>query len=293
LILITGANGFVGHHVVHHLISKGYTVASLIRNNVALKDSPKAIEIADNHHVIFGDLNKTPIIPFNIDAVIHLAGQIVLPGIKDEEFLSRNKAITEGLIRLLSRLDVKRVINLSTSSIYGNILCGNASEDMAPREPNAYGISKYASERELSRFSQNISVTHVRTPGIIGPSANPNLITTLTARASAGSPIELANLEADFNNVVHITDICRFLDHLLRTEPIAGCDSVNLASREPITIEQMGKLILEFYGNQCPIIIRSSPILPFVIDLRKLKKVYNFECSTVNQAIISFLKAIP
>ena len=276
--------------MVRHLISVGHTVVSLVRSSVSSNQNTKSLDSTAPHHLIIGDLNDEPVIPFNIDTIIHLAGQVILPGVVDDDFLVKNRTIAEGLIRLMRRLDVDRVVNFSTASIYGTVGNGSAIEDMSPHKPSAYGASKYASEVKLSLFSEGLSLTHVRTPGIIGRGANPNLITKLADYASAGGKIELAHLEANFNNVVHVMDVCKFLDHLLLTNPIAGSDSVNLSSSSPITIKEVGELILNFYGNRNPIQSRESSTPPFIIDVNKLKQIYNFECLPVNQTILRFLK---
>ena len=289
MILVTGANGFVGKHLVKHLLSLGYHVISLVRDHVNTEDKSKAIDTSNRHHIVVGDLANSPEIPFDVDIVFHLAGQIVLPQTTDEDFSSKNKNATEGLIGSLGRLDVNRVINLSTTSIYGAVVNGAAFEHMPPREPNAYATSKYKSEQVLSQFDKGISLTHVRTPGIIGSGANPNLISNLVALASAGLPVELSNLQTDFNNVVHVSDVCSFLSHLLDRKPIIGCDSVNLASSKPITINNMAKLIIEHYGNRSSVMVKSSSVAPYIIDIEKLRKIYNFEPLTVSQAIARFL----
>ena len=279
----------MGKHLVKHLLSSGHEVISLIRGHMNTKDKSRLIETSDRHHIVVGDLADSPEIAFDVDVVFHLAGQIVLPQTTDEDFLSKNKNITEGLIGSLGRLSVNRVVNLSTTSIYGAVPHGIASEHMPPHEPNAYAISKYTSEQALSQFTKGISLTHVRTPGIIGPDANPNLITNLAARASAGLPLELSNLQSYFNNVVHISDVCAFLNHLITRKPIRGCDSVNLASAKPVTINSVAKLIIDYYGYRGSLIVKSSSVTPYIIDIEKLKKLYDFEPLTVTQAIARFL----
>jgi nucleoside-diphosphate-sugar epimerase len=292
LILITGANGFVGKHVVRHLSTLGHTIVSLVRNPIYSDKKTEVTDETTSHYIVIGDINNEPMIPFKIDTIIHLAGQIVLPGVTDEEFLTRNKSISGGLVRLMKRLNVGRIINLSSVSIYGSVRNGSALEGMSPHNPNTYGASKYATEVQLSAFSETVSITHVRTPGIIGPGANPNLITKLAECASTGAPIELAHLEASFNSVIHIMDVCKFLDHLLLTSPKAGTDSVNLSSNSPILIKQMGELILNFYGNNQLIKSRDSSTLPFLINVDKLEEVYNFRCLTVTETILDFLAEI-
>ena len=292
MILVTGASGFVGRHLVTYLISSGHEVVSLVRDNVKTKKESRVSPEADGHHVVIGDLNHNPEIPFNIDIMIHLAGQIILPGVKDEDFLRKNRNITEGLVNLLQHLTVKQVINLSTTSIYGNVLNGIATEDLVPHEPSAYAMSKLASEQALSQVNKDFSLTNIRTPGIIGPGANPNLVTKLAAQASTGSPIAVSNLGANFNNVVHISDLCKFVNHLLLVAPIEGSSSVNLASSKPITISDMTELILEFYKSRSRIIVKEPSTLPYVIDVQKLNKTYNFECLTVTQTISNFLNGV-
>src|SRR5258708_5855420 len=97
-ILVTGGAGFIGTHVVNHLVEKGHNVAILDNLSLGIKENvnPKA-------NLIVGDIRDSEAVTKslqNIDAVIHMAGLIVVPdSIKDPIGYSQNNVI--GTVNLL------------------------------------------------------------------------------------------------------------------------------------------------------------------------------------------------
>jgi uncharacterized protein YbjT (DUF2867 family) len=111
MILVTGATGFIGQHLVQHLVEAQYPVCSLIR------PSPRERKFAPGvmMHVVAGDLNDLPalrIALYHATHVVHLAGIWEETG--RDTFESANLQGTRNLIEAMKEVDVKRLITIGS-----------------------------------------------------------------------------------------------------------------------------------------------------------------------------------
>ena len=112
-ILVTGAAGFVGSHLVPMLIRRGYLVTALVKNK-AEKDkiNPKATKIIVTDLAKKGAWQKNL---NNFDYVIHLAAQISSK--TPHDFVKNNVIASQNLVKALKKGRVKRIILFSSASV--------------------------------------------------------------------------------------------------------------------------------------------------------------------------------
>jgi UDP-glucose 4-epimerase len=186
-ILVTGANGFVGRHLVTVLVEGGHRVTATVRR----ADADLPAGIAEIHAVgdIGPDTDWTGVLE-GIDAVIHLAARVhvmreICPGPRSgtgPDPLSRFRRVnalgTECLARAAARAGVGHLVYLSSVKVHGETSPSGApfTETMAPAPEDPYGLSKWEAEQALARIAGDtgLGVTVFRPPLIYGPGVRAN-----------------------------------------------------------------------------------------------------------------------
>jgi dTDP-L-rhamnose 4-epimerase len=123
-VLVTGGAGFVGRHVTHHLLKKGYNVRILDSLVEQVHRGQKPAGLSPDAELIVGDVRDATALSRALsgaDAVIHLAAEV---GVGQsmyavERYVSGNDLATAALMESLIKRNVRRVIVASSMSIYG------------------------------------------------------------------------------------------------------------------------------------------------------------------------------
>lgn len=161
-VLITGASGYLGHHLVKSFVERGDTKIIAIGGRPEDKVNP----LPDNPLVQFYTLDRLFIDQFDdIDTVINCA----FARSNDATLLAQAFDFTEMLIHRLEDLKVKSVINLSSQGVYKRLPKGELSVENSPIEPvDLYSMAKYASEKLFS-VSDIPYVTNIRLASLMMP----------------------------------------------------------------------------------------------------------------------------
>lgn len=168
-VLVTGAAGFLGSHVTGVLIARGERPRVLIRPG----DSLGPLAGADAE-ICTGDINDAAALAAalrGVDRVLHCAARTG-PWGPDSEYERTNVRGLENLVRAAISGGVQRIVHVSSITVHGNDVGGEADERAPLRaEPNPYSRSKVAGERLLERLVRDESapVTVVRPGWIYGP----------------------------------------------------------------------------------------------------------------------------
>ena len=157
-VLVTGATGFIGQHLVPKLLHNGYTVTCLIRD----REKAEALDYRDSVGFVYGDVTKPESLHFDIDFdyVIHLAAMGHVSAASEEayrQFKEINEGGTDNLIKALAvNKSLKRFIHFSSTAAMGPIGVPVLNEDMENNPQTPYQKSKDRSERvSLDAFAEN------------------------------------------------------------------------------------------------------------------------------------------
>jgi len=167
-ILVTGASGFVGSHVIRELNRRGLRPFALMRGS----SSSGGLE-GTEHEVRRGALGDTESLREAVrgmDAVIHVAGVVAAPS--REQFFEHNAAGTRRLLDavLSDAPKLQRFLLVSSLAASGPTLDGSLrKESDEPRIVSAYGESKRAAEDHVREFAPRIPSLIVRPPLVYGP----------------------------------------------------------------------------------------------------------------------------
>jgi nucleoside-diphosphate-sugar epimerase len=167
--LITGAAGFLGSHLTQLVVEDGE------RPRVLLRPGESVPEVSDPDIDVFsGDLGDRRTLEEalrGVDRVLHCAARTG-PWGPEQEYERSNVSGLETLVRAALAAGVRRLVHVSSITVHGNDVRGEADERAPFREePNPYSRSKLAGERLLERLVQEegAPVTVVRPGWIYGP----------------------------------------------------------------------------------------------------------------------------
>lgn len=161
-VLVTGASGFLGHHLVAELVKRGDTKIIAILG----RPEDKANALPDGNNITVYPVDALFTERFeNIDTVVNCA----FARSNDAKLLAGAFDFTEKLIKRLEELKVKSVINISSQGVYMRLGVGELSKEDSPIEPiDLYSMAKYASEKMFC-LSSIPHVTNVRLASILMP----------------------------------------------------------------------------------------------------------------------------
>ncbi|MBC7080718.1 MAG: NAD-dependent epimerase/dehydratase family protein [Thermoplasmatales archaeon] len=181
-VLVTGGAGFIGSHLVEHLLKKGYEVKCV--DNF----SSGKIEFLEAHlykiELIKGDLiNKRDArnAVKNCEIVFHLAANPdVRAGEKDTKSIFENNIVaTYNLLEGMRKEGVKKIIFTSSSAVYGDAKKIPTPEDYSPLVPiSIYGATKLACEAMICSYSHTFDIEAIiyRFANVVGPRSTHGVI---------------------------------------------------------------------------------------------------------------------
>jgi UDP-glucose 4-epimerase len=160
-VLVTGADGFIGRHLVPHLVAQGFKVIAASRKVSAFQDSNAVgVTVPD----LSTPFDWQPLVQ-QCDAVVHLAG--IAHTLVDDDLYDRiNHRATEAIAHAASRCGKHLVFISSIAGQSGSFSDFELTEDDSPKPCNAYGRSKLAAEQSIR--ATNVSFTILRPVVIYG-----------------------------------------------------------------------------------------------------------------------------
>jgi UDP-glucuronate 4-epimerase len=263
-ILTTGAAGFVGSHLCERLVADGHEVVGL---DGLIPDSYPAVYKTSNLAGLRGsdrftfhrlDLRCDPLdeVVEGIDAVIHLAAMPGLP-ISWERldlYTECNLLATGRLIEAVSRTDLTRFLQVSTSSVYGRFAVGDELQPLRPSSP--YGLTKLAAENLVMAHHENFGLPAVilRYFSIYGPRQRPDMAYHIFFESLLEDrPITVFGDGGQSRSNTYVSDCVDATVRALHSAP-AG-EIYNIGGGEVVTLNAAIATISELTGRE-PTIIR-------------------------------------
>lgn len=220
-VLVTGASGFVGRHMVAHLVKRGDEAVAAVRRG-SLERAVRSVAIGN----IDAATDWAEAVA-GMDAVVHLAGRAHVLRDTDPDPEAVYWAVNvDGTVRLAqeaARAGVRRLVFVSTVKVNGEATHDRpfrASD--APRPEDAYARSKYEAEQALRALEREtgLEVVVVRPPMVYGPGVKGNF-PRLVRWVRSGLPIPLGAV-ANRRSIVSVYNLTDLLATCLRAPAAAG-----------------------------------------------------------------------
>lgn len=269
-VLVTGADGFIGSHLVELLLAEGYKVRALAQYNSFnywgwLED----VKQASNLEIVMGDIRDpffTESLTKNIDAVFHLAALIAIPYsyVAPQSYVETNINGTLNICNASLKNKVKRVLVTSTSEVYGTAQYVPIDEKHPLQPQSPYSASKIGADAMAMSFynSFDLPLTIVRPFNTYGPrqSARAIIPTIITQIASGIKEIKLGDTKPtrDFN---YVKDTCNGFLQIMNSDNTIGKE-VNISSNSEVSVSNIFSLISEIMKSECKIIPDEQRLRP-------------------------------
>ena len=279
-VLVTGADGFIGSHMVEELVRKGYSVRAFSYynsfNTWGWLDT-LAPEILSQIEVVCGDIRD----PYGVkkaiegvDMVFHLAALIAIPFSyhSPDAYVDTNIKGTLNVLQAAKELNVERVLITSTSEVYGTAKYVPIDENHPFQGQSPYSATKIGADRLAESFyrSFDLPVSIVRPFNTFGPrqSARAVIPTIITQLLGGRQQIKLGLLSPtrDFN---YVKDTGSAYIAIAESDRTIGKE-INIATGKEISIGDMAKVIIAQLNPKAEIICEEERLRPENSEVNRL-----------------------
>jgi NAD dependent epimerase/dehydratase len=278
-ILVTGADGFIGSHLVEMLLAKGYDVRALCQYN-SFNSWGWLEGVADERlEVVCGDVRDAAFcreITRGIDTVFHLAALIAIPYsyVAPQSYVDTNITGTLNICQGAKDNNVSRVVVTSTSEVYGTARYVPIDE-RHPRQPQSpYSATKIAADAIAMSFHNafGLPVVLARPFNTYGPrqSARAIIPSIISQIAAGATSIKVGDMRPtrDFN---FVEDTCRGFIALgeAEAEAVVGRD-FNIATGTEISMEETFKTIARVMNSDVEFVVDPQRLRPAKSEVFRL-----------------------
>jgi len=278
-VVVTGAGGFIGSHLVEALAAAGAAITAVVRynsgsliGNLAFMDA----ELRQAVRVVSGNIEDSDFVYQTIkghDIVLHLAALIAIP-YSYEAPRSYVRANVEGTLNVLEaarRYDVTRVVHTSTSEVYGTALRTPIDESHPLQGQSPYSASKIAADKLAESYYRSFAtpVTTLRPFNTFGPRQSARaFIPTIISQALEHHEVRLGSLTPE-RDMTFVSDTVAGFMAAATIPGIEGM-TINLGTGKTHSVGWFATRILGLMGVDKPIVQEEQRLRPTRSEVMKL-----------------------
>jgi len=277
IAVVTGANGFVGSHLVDLLLKNNYTVRCITRKSSDLKWlKGKDIEIFD-----CGFTNKSGLRNAfqNADYIFHVAG--VVKSKKPEGYFLGNVENTRVILEtaLGFKDTLKKIIIVSSQTAAGPSLNGKAINESDPCNPiTTYGRSKLAEEDLAQTFMSQLPITICRAPAVFGERDTEIFIFFQTFNKGLFTTIGFDEKKI---SLIHVKDLVRGFMLAAESEKSSG-QTYFISSEKYYTWEEIGEITSKVLGKKPFKVKVPHTVVYFIAAIAQFAALFSSKPATLN-----------
>jgi dTDP-glucose 4,6-dehydratase len=278
-VLVTGAGGFIGTHLVDTLAERGAQVTALVRYN-SRNDWGMLEERyrngADGIRVILGDVTDAGCVRKAVegnDVVFHLAALIGIPYSYEapESYVRTNMLGTLNVLSASLSAGVERVVHTSTSEVYGTALYTPIDEAHPLQGQSPYSASKIAADKMAEAYfcSFDLPVVTLRPFNTYGPRQSARaVIPTIVTQALTSDIIQLGSLDP-VRDFTYVSDTARAFVLAAERDGVVG-KTIHTGSGIGISIGELAQRILLHVNPGARIISGGERVRPEKSEVMRL-----------------------
>ncbi len=279
-VLVTGADGFIGSHLVEKLIDEGCQVKAFVYYNSFnswgwLDSFPK--EKLQQIEVFSGDIRDPHGVKNamkDVEIVFHLAALIAIPYSyhSPDTYADTNIKGTLNIVQAAKELGIERILVTSTSEVYGTAKYVPIDEKHPRQGQSPYSATKIGADAMADSFyrSFNVPITIVRPFNTYGPrqSARAVIPTIITQLLYGKTEIKLGSLHPT-RDLTFVKDTVNGFIEIAKSDITIGHE-INIAMQEEITIGDLAQNIINQINPQASIISDEIRLRPEKSEVERL-----------------------
>ncbi|BDS06753.1 NAD-dependent dehydratase [Oceaniferula spumae] len=279
-VLVTGADGFIGSHLVEQLVAKGCKVRAFAYYNSFnswgwLDSIPK--ETISQVEVVTGDIRDRGAVAMamnGMDVVFHLAALIGIPYsyYSPESYVSTNITGTLNVLEEARRLETERILVTSTSEVYGTAKYVPIDEAHPYQGQSPYSATKIGADRMAESYYRSFEspVTIVRPFNTFGPrqSARAVIPTIISQLCNGMDEIKLGSPEPT-RDMVYVKDTAAGFISIAEADAAIG-EEINIATQEEISVGDMAKTLIAMIRPSAKVVVDETRLRPSKSEVERL-----------------------
>ena len=299
-VLVTGADGFIGSHLVEALIDEGCKVRAFVYynsfNSWGWLDSLSK-EVLDKIEIFSGDIrdpNGVRTAVKGVDIIFHLAALIAIPFSyhSPDSYIDTNIKGTLNVLQAAKDFSIGKVLVTSTSEVYGTAITVPIDESHPRQGQSPYSATKIAADAIAESFyrSFGLPVTIVRPFNTFGPrqSARAVIPTIIGQLLSGETRIKLGAVHPT-RDLVFVKDTAAGFVAIASADKTEG-EEINIATQSEISVGDLAGMLIQLINPKAEIVSESHRLRPEKSEVERLlgsnKKIqeltgwqpkYNFE----------------
>ncbi len=288
-VAVIGAQGFIGRHLVHGLVTSGVEVF------------PYSSKTSDLFDAKTGAFDPDFRLPPNLDAVVYLSQS---PRYRQASAFSQHVYNVNTIgpaiaARVAKESFAKKFIYTSTGNVYAPSF-SKLDERAALNLKDIYALSKIHGEQLLASEAGDLKVLCVRLFGVFGPNQTDMLVHKIATCLTAGMPVTLERNPSDPKDsdgiqisYLYVLDLVRILISLISKPQTENVRWLNIAGPRAISLRELTMTLAKFIGGEA--VIQSSDRMrqtDLIADISRLAALVDIEFTPFEVAIESVCKDI-
>ncbi|HEU5216998.1 MAG TPA: GDP-mannose 4,6-dehydratase [Gaiellaceae bacterium] len=285
-VLVTGAGGFIGSHLVELLVARGATVRGFVRYTSRgdrgwldrLEPSTQ-----DEVDVFPGDLVNPEAVAGAVagcEVVLHLGALIPIPYSyrHPREFVAANVVGTLNVLEAARRADVRRIVQVSSSEVYGTAQTIPMPEEHPLHPQSPYAASKVGADQLALSYAHSfqLPVVVARPFNTFGPRQSARaVIPTIVTQALTRDRIELGAVDP-IRDFLYVADTVEGLARCAEAEDLVG-EVLNLGTGREHAVREVVDLVFSAIGRELPVEVAEERLRPSDSEVDRL-------CASVDKA---------
>lgn len=275
-VLITGAGGFIGSHVVEAYLAAGHHVRALVRytstgqrGHLERSSAARQAENEKRLEIVLGDVTDPHLmdaVAAGCDVLVHMAALIGIPYsyLAPASYQAVNVGGTLNILEAARRHRARRVIITSTSEVYGTARYTPIDEEHPLQGQSPYSASKIGADKLAESYfrSFDLPVVTLRPFNTYGPRQSQRaIIPTILAQCLAGlSEVRVGSLTPT-RDLTYVEDTARAFALAAEAGGVEG-ETIHFGSGEAHTIEAIARRCLAAAGSQAALVSDPARVRP-------------------------------
>ena len=278
-VLVTGAGGFIGSHLIERLLDLGADVKGFVRYNS--RNDWGLLEIIpsqklDSLQIVSGDLQDFDAVfsaVRDVDVIFHLGSLISIPYsyIRPRDTIENNILSTLNILTAARDLGVEKVVHTSSSEVYGTALYVPIDEKHPLQGQSPYSASKIGADKIVESFycSFDLPVATIRPFNTYGPRQSARaIIPTIITQAIEQEKIKLGSLFPT-RDYTFVKDTVNGFISTAESKSSIG-EVINIGSNFEISMGDLAQRISSLLNKDIEITQDSSRVRPLKSEVKRL-----------------------